>query len=68
MGVSGCTSCQLGGPEALQAYDRAYQAKRNEEAAAADAGVQDKVREARRLDENRPVPGATVGGYINIRV
>lgn len=67
MGVSGCTSCQLGGLEALQAYDRAYQAKLYEETAAG-ADTSGKTQETSRLDENRPVPGATVGSYINISV
>lgn len=35
MSVSGCTACQAGGFEALQAYDRAYQARLNEEGAKA---------------------------------
>jgi len=65
MGVSGCTACQTGSVEALQAYDRTYQARLNEEARQnAPAAVPVTVNQAD--SENRPIPGATVGGNINI--
>lgn len=35
MSVSGCTSCQFGGIEALQTHDRAYQTQLNQGAATA---------------------------------
>lgn len=69
MGISGCTSCQLGGVEALKAYDRAYQAKLNQEAA--DGARNPPPRQASEIQansENRPIAGATVGSNINISV
>jgi hypothetical protein len=64
VGISGCTACQVGGLEALQAYDRAYEAKLNDQAAQVE-----KLNEAtqlRNIYENQPVVGATVGSIINI--
>lgn len=64
MGINGCTACPFGGLEALQAYDRADEAKLNDRAAQAE-----KLNEAiqlRNTDENQPVVGATVGNMINI--
>lgn len=67
MGVSGCTSCQLGGVEALKAYDRAYQVKLDAEAAK-NAKVPDPNPAGQSLAnfENRPIAGATIGSQINI--
>lgn len=65
MRISGCTACQLGGVEGLQAYDRAYQRKQSEDAARTAqlaAGL------TPVYPVNQPLPGATVGGCINIRV
>jgi hypothetical protein len=64
MGVSGCTACQIGGPEALKAYDRAYQA--NLDAQAALVERLNEAAQARNIYENQPVAGATVGSIINI--
>ncbi|WP_373976549.1 hypothetical protein NT239_07395 [Chitinibacter sp. SCUT-21] len=63
MGISGCTSCQLGGTEALKAYDRAYQLKLNEEAKQQAAQIQ-KPNEG----INQPEIGAIVGGSINLKI
>lgn len=67
MGISGCTSCQLGGVEALKAYERRFQDKLNQE----DDRELKALAEANRTQvnaENRPVAGATVGSQINLSV
>jgi len=67
MGISGCTSCQAGGVEALKAYDQAFQLRRDNE-----ARENSKALEAQQLQrnqdyaENRPVADGTVGSIINI--
>jgi hypothetical protein len=67
MSVSGATSCQLGGTEALKAYDRAYETRRNDEAASNTAGsAQEQVSRNQSIFENRPIAGAIAGSNINI--
>lgn len=66
MGISGCTSCQVGGPEALKAYDQAYAQRRIAETAVASAPA--KIDNPGGAHENRPIVGAVVGSQINIKV
>lgn len=73
MGISGCTSCQLGSVEALRAYDQAYQVKRSSETTevskaqeAKQANEAQQVSRTQASFENRPIAGGTVGSIINI--
>ncbi len=66
MGVSGCTSCQVGGVEALKAYDRAYEVKMKEKEMAMEK--QAEAARQRNIYENQPVEGASIGSRINISV
>lgn len=75
MGISGCTSCQSGGAEALKAYDQTIDIQRRNDVQANAATIEaqrareiQQVHPAEALGENRPVPGGTVGGIINISV
>ena len=75
MGISGCTSCQAGGAEALKAYDQKIDTQRRNDVLANAAAIEaqkasevGQVRPAEALGENRPVPVGTVGGIINISV
>jgi peptide-methionine (R)-S-oxide reductase len=59
MGVSGCTSCQLGGAEALKAYDRAYQVKLDAEAAKnVVPPVSNQTGQSQSIYDNNPIVGA----------
>jgi hypothetical protein len=71
MGVSGCTACQVCGQEALQAYDRAYQLRLDQQhvqaiqalqapntGAIADVGLNTLA--------NQPFTHGTLGTHINL--
>ncbi len=64
MGVSGCTSCQTGGVEALKAYDHQYQIKLQEENAKNSQVGPNRLNQ----EENKPIVGATSGSVINLSV
>jgi hypothetical protein len=64
MGVSGCTSCQAGGVEALKAYDHQYQVKLQEEHVKKTQVVPNRLNQ----EENNPIVGATSGSVINLSV
>ena len=67
MGISGCTSCQAGGIEALKAYDRAYQLRRSDAAKeVSNAQALQQLQRNQASSENRPIAGSTVGSVINI--
>jgi hypothetical protein len=79
MGISGCTSCQVGGLEALRAYDRAFEVRRDTEAKqakkadearkaekAAETGQTQQTNPTQSIYENRPTADSTVGSVINI--
>jgi hypothetical protein len=67
MGISGCTSCQQGGAEALKAYDQNFQVRRDDEARQnAKAVDTQQASSAQASLENRPIAGAVVGSNINI--
>lgn len=65
MSVSGCTSCQAGGAEALKAYDHRYQTQLDE-----NARQQQKpaaaLTPASNQYTNQPIAGAQIGSRINI--
>jgi hypothetical protein len=66
MGVSGCTSCQAGGAEALKAYDQAFQVRRDDEAARNTKALEaQKESNTQASSENRPIAGAVAGSVIN---
>lgn len=64
--ISGCTECQVGGPQALRAYDQAFVLRR-EEMEAQRVQREAAQRESKRF-ENQPIAGATVGSIINVSV
>ncbi|HNE43500.1 MAG TPA: hypothetical protein PKL28_12345 [Rhodocyclaceae bacterium] len=64
--ISGCTECQVGGPQALRAFDQAFVLHR-EELEAQRAQLETAQRESTRF-ENQPIAGATVGSIINVSV
>ena len=67
MGISGCTSCQAGGVEALRAYDQAVQVKRNDEVKESSQRVEiQPIDPGQASSENRPIADAAVGSIINI--
>ena len=64
MGISKCTACQLGGQEALQAYDRSFALKRNEQAEM----MLEKTQATNKINryDNQPITGAAIDSKINI--
>ena len=64
--ISGCTECQVGGTQALRAYDQAFVLRREE--VAAQRVQNEAVQRERNRFENQPIAGATVGSIINISV
>lgn len=69
MGISGCTSCQLGGFEALRAYEQQVVERKQAEASQVLqqlSAAQDGLNSL--LGVNQPAPGAISGSQINIRV
>ena len=69
MGISGCTSCQLGGLEALRAYDQNFQARQNANSRATQkiaSPAENPSVSSQEIYENRPIAGAVAGGNINI--
>jgi hypothetical protein len=67
MGISGCTSCQAGGAEALKAYDQVFQIKRDREAREVSQAVENQQSTLDQAgSENRPIANSTVGSVINI--
>ncbi|STQ89561.1 hypothetical protein [Iodobacter fluviatilis] len=64
MGVSGCTSCQTGGMEALKAYDHQYQMKLQEDYVRQTQVAPERLTQG----ENNPVTGAISGSVINLSV
>lgn len=62
MGISGCTACQAGGQDALQAYDRAYQSRLDQQRAL-NAPLRPALAPA---SENRPLASGTLGTQINL--
>ena len=65
MEISGITSSQQGGVDALKAYDQAHQVQRNGNNAAAQATTAAK-QPSPPSSENRPIAGSTIGSRINI--
>lgn len=68
MSISGCTSCQLGGVEALKAYDQAFERRRIEDAANDTKKLESEAARNRERFQNQPIAGAVIGSSINISV
>lgn len=58
MSISGCTSCQAGQTQGVEAYRRLAQAPRPAEAPVLASAIQ--------LGVNQPLPGESTGSILNI--
>ena len=69
MGISGCTSCQVGGAEALKAYGNTFQNRRENAALeSSKAELTQHQNYNQPGSDNRPVANSTVGSIINVSV
>lgn len=70
MGICGCSACEVGGAEALKAYDRAFEVRRDAAASQAEksreATLPAQISPNPAIYENQPTEGSTLGSVINI--